>query len=384
TERTSAGTSKSPKTAFIPFDASDSISQSLKNVNIKNSENSKNKKYAVDYTIQDEKYDNLESLDDEGIRVYNKRGWANGLFNREDMKLLNEKYSELDRRLNSRTDNMLADGTRIVEVNNKIVMIGGTYNDPAIYGVFLINAENETYAEYVKEETLGYVNKQRNYSRRKYEGIWETAPLVYGEENVRYYNAYDYSYQKGRDDTGIRATLPGNFSRYGYNKESNIRGRSNEKAQGEVSSVLLDEDTSDIKYATDDTIQGKRRDFRKALSREEWASFYALLEKNNQRNAFRIGDNGILIPINNKFHMYKLVCYESIGNNPVIRNIYFIENYDYNIHDKTSNPIEVLMKCERNGCNEKYIRTILQHYSEVFGSVFKRYNRNSGRFIKLT
>lgn len=63
TERTSAGTSKSPKTAFIPFDASDSISQSLKNVNIKNSENSKNKKYAVDYTIQDEKYDNIESLD---------------------------------------------------------------------------------------------------------------------------------------------------------------------------------------------------------------------------------------------------------------------------------------------------------------------------------
>lgn len=55
TERTSAGTSKSPKTAFIPFDASDSISQSPQNVNTKNDENSKNKKYAVDDTIQDEK-----------------------------------------------------------------------------------------------------------------------------------------------------------------------------------------------------------------------------------------------------------------------------------------------------------------------------------------
>ena len=70
TERTSAGTSKSPKTAFIPFDASDSISQSPKNVNTNNDENSKNKKYAVDDTIQDEKYDNIESLD------INKRSWV--------------------------------------------------------------------------------------------------------------------------------------------------------------------------------------------------------------------------------------------------------------------------------------------------------------------
>lgn len=200
------------------------------------------------------KYDNLETLDDKEIKVYNKRGWAYGLFNREDMKLLNEKFSELDRRLNSRTDNMLADGTRIVEVNNKIVSIGGTYNDPEIYSVLLINAENETYAEYVKEEILGYVNEQRNYSRRKYEEIWETTPFVYGEENIRHYNAYDYIYKKGGDDTGLRATLPGDFSRYGYNKESNIRGTSDANAKGEVSAVQLDEDTSDIKYATDDTI----------------------------------------------------------------------------------------------------------------------------------
>lgn len=200
------------------------------------------------------KYDNLETLDDKEIKVYNKRGWAYGLFNREDMKLLNEKFSELDKRLNGKTDNMLADGTRVVEINNKIVSIGGTYNDPEIYSVLLINAENETYAEYVKEDILGYVNEQRNYSRRKYEEIWETTPFVYGEENIRHYNAYDYIYKKGGDDTGLRATLPGDFSRYGYNKESNIRGTSDANAKGEVSAVQLDEDTSDIKYATDDTI----------------------------------------------------------------------------------------------------------------------------------
>ena len=211
-------------------------------------------KYATDDTIQSEKYDNLETLDDKEIKVYNKRGWAYGLFNREDMKLLNEKFSELDRHLNSRTDNMLADGTRIVEVNNKIVSIGGTYNDPEIYSVFLINAENETYAEYIKGDVFDEIKCRKCNNVGMLEEIFRTVEFVQGKEDARFYNSFDYRYKKGRRDSGERATLPGDFSRYGYNKESNIRGTSDENAKGEVSAVQLDEDTSDIKYATDDTI----------------------------------------------------------------------------------------------------------------------------------
>ena len=186
--------------------------------------------------------------------MYNKRGWAYGLFNREDMKLLNEKFSELDRHLNSRTDNMLADGTRIVEVNNKIVSIGGTYNDPEIYSVLLINAENETYAEYIKGDVFDEIKCRKCNNVGMLEEIFRTVEFVQGKEDARFYNSFDYRYKKGRRDSGERATLPGDFSRYGYNKESNIRGTGDENAKGEVSAVQLDEDTSDIKYATDDTL----------------------------------------------------------------------------------------------------------------------------------
>ena len=82
-------------------------------VNIKENDNVSDIKYATDDTIQSEKYDNLETIDDKEIKVYNKRGWAYGLFNGEDMKLLNEKFSELDRRLNSRTVRILTDGIRM-------------------------------------------------------------------------------------------------------------------------------------------------------------------------------------------------------------------------------------------------------------------------------
>ena len=199
------------------------------------------------------KYDNLETLDDKEIKVYNKRGWAYGLFNREDMKLLNEKFSELDKRLNGKTDNMLADGTRVVEINNKIVSIGGTYNDPEIYSVFEINAYHEYEAERIKDD-IKYVQTGNGRNRYSFEELGKLIENYKGKENVRFYSSTDYSYIRGRTEKRARAISTGDFSRYGYNKESNIRGTSDANAKGEVSAVQLDEDTSDIKYATDDTI----------------------------------------------------------------------------------------------------------------------------------
>ena len=210
-------------------------------------------KYATDDTIQSEKHDNLETLDDKEIKVYNKRGWAYGLFNREDMKLLNEKFSELDKRLNGKTDNMLADGTRVVEINNKIVSIGGTYNDPEIYSVFEINAYHEYEAERIKDD-IKYGQTGNGRNRYSFEELGKLIENYKGKENVRFYSSTDYSYIRGRTEKGARAISTGDFSRYGYNKESNIRGTSDANAKGEVSAVQLDEDTSDIKYATDDTL----------------------------------------------------------------------------------------------------------------------------------
>ena len=199
------------------------------------------------------KYDNLETLDDKEIKVYNKRGWAYGLFNREDMKLLNEKFSELDRHLNSRTDNVLADGTRIVEINNKVVLIGGTYKEPEIYSVFEINARHEFDTESIKDD-IKYGQIRYGRSRYSFEEFGKYEETCEGKDKVRFYSQTDYLYIRGRTEKGLRAVSKGDFSRYGYNKESNIRGTSDENAKGEVSAVQLDEDTSDIKYATDDTL----------------------------------------------------------------------------------------------------------------------------------
>ena len=69
----------------------------------------------------------LSTLDDNELRVYNKRGWTNELFTKEVRVLLNEKINELNPKVRQKTDNVLGDGSRIVEVNNKIVLIGGTF-----------------------------------------------------------------------------------------------------------------------------------------------------------------------------------------------------------------------------------------------------------------
>ena len=70
----------------------------------------------------------------------------------------------------------------------------------------------------------------------------------------------------------------------------------------------------DIRYSIDGT-KKKEVDFRKALTREEWTSFYSSLNKYNQRDNLRIGDNSILIPDDNNAYNYKLVCYRTDKNN---------------------------------------------------------------------
>ena len=300
-------------------------------------------RYSIDDTIQSEKYDNLETLDDKEIKVYNKRGWAYGLFNREDMKLLNEKFSELDKRLNGKTDNMLADGTRVVEINNKIVSIGGTYNDPEIYSVFEINAYHEYEAERIKDD-IKYGQTGNGRNRYSFEELGKLIENYKGKENVRFYSSTDYSYIRGRTEKGARAISTGDFSRYGYNKESNIRGTSDANAKGEVSAVQLDEDTSDIKYATDDTIQSEKYDNLETLDDKEikvynkrgWAyglfnredmkllneKFSELDKRLNGKTDNMLADGTRVVEINNK-----IVSIGGTYNDPEIYSVFEINAY---------------------------------------------------------
>lgn len=104
----------------------------------------------------------------------------------------------------------------------------------------------------------------------------------------------------------------------------------------------------------------------------------------NQRNSFRIGNNGILIPDENNSSNYKLVCYEGDSQNPVIKAVYMLENYDYNIHDGSLNIAQTIIDLWEAGLNEEYRKTILQNYSELSKTILKRYNSKSRKFVKLT
>ena len=145
----------------------------------------------------------------------------------------------------------------------------------------------------------------------------------------------------------------------------------------------FDGENPDIKYAIDDTKQ-EEVDFRKALTREEWASFYSSLNKYNQRDNLRIGDNSILIPDDNNAYNYKLVCYRTDKNNIRVKNVYLIENYDYNIHSNEINVLQILSDYEGEEYSEKQTRAILQNYTGMYGTLFKRYNSVSRKFVKLT
>lgn len=126
----------------------------------------------------------------------------------------------------------------------------------------------------------------------------------------------------------------------------------------------------------------RKSKFDKALTKSEWASFYSSLTKNNQREYFRVKENGILIPNANNPYKYKLVYYDYI--NQSVEAVYILENYDYNIHNNKQKAETLIVELEKEGYNEEQTRTVLQSYTDLYETLFKRYNNKSRRFIKLT
>ncbi len=191
----------------------------------------------------DEDYDfsDPSKLDDRELKIYNNRGWSYGLFNKEDMTLLSEKVRELKKDWH-KADNALWDGSRLVEINNKLVILGGTFNNPEIYNVLVINANNEAKAEFIKE----YIYNEFDNFRRNKEtlgSLFEFEKNYDGEELVRTYMVDDFKYHKGRNSEWTRATLPSNFEDYGYTEGRNERYGSSFRTGKSVSSVQLNEET---------------------------------------------------------------------------------------------------------------------------------------------
>ena len=136
--------------------------------------------------------------------------------------------------------------------------------------------------------------------------------------------------------------------------------------------TIQTENKSDIRYAIDDTKQ-EEVDFRKALTREEWASFYSSLNKYNQRDNLKISKNGILIPDEHNTQDYKLVYYNGNYQSAKVLAVYKLKNFDYTIHDNQMDFEELLNELRRSDENDKYAKAILANNTKVFGTVFERY-----------
>lgn len=212
---------------------------------------SSNSDYDFSKELTKTDYSDLTTLDDRERTVYNKRGWTCRLFSKEDRILLGEKFNELDNKITRKTDNVLEDGSKIVEVNNKIVLISGTFSEPEINCVLAINVANETEALGIKEAIF---YEYPNYRKNK-ETLGDFLQYVQTyEEFVRTYRAEDFSYYKGQVDTGERATLPDNFKNYGYTKQFQDRTGSNSNAGQGVSDSRVN-DNVDTSAALEESLQ---------------------------------------------------------------------------------------------------------------------------------
>ncbi len=232
--------------------------------------------YTSEYLNKD-----LSTLEDEEIEVYNKRGWAKALFSREDFRLLNESYSQLDSKINSKKSNVLSDGTRIVEVNNKIVNIGGTFAEPEIYTVIAINAHNEVTAEFYKEVLIDN-EKVRRYDRYECQDYWRLFESHFEKETIRVYISDDFKYFKKGTNRGQKAVLPSDFRNYGYTKQQQDRGRNGAEAQGTGAKYSLNDENSnrqtaqslDGKFSIDNAFEDLNESGEEEFVRVDYTSEY--------------------------------------------------------------------------------------------------------------
>lgn len=201
-------------------------------------------------------YSDLSKLDDKSRKVYNDRGWAKQLLSAEDWALYNEHIGYKLPKDSKCFKNELADGSLVLEINNKVLIVNGQYGSDEIYGVLAINAPSEGHANWIKE-ALYNDTEGLWLSKESYGEVCESLQDVFGERVVRYYNGDDYSYRKGQYHSKQRATLPSYWENYGYTKDKRDgAGVSSEAQRGVPGAVSKVNDKSysfgeeDLDYGT--------------------------------------------------------------------------------------------------------------------------------------
>lgn len=346
----------------------------------KNGEKRSDLRFSKDDTIVD--YSDLTTLDDEEIKVYNKRGWANQLFTNEERKLLEGEFAKLKPVKTQRTDNVLGDGSRIVEVNNKIVLIGGTFAEPEIYCVFAINAANETEADIYKEWFYRDSNEFKQ-SKEEFANNCKCYESSLGETFVRAYIAVDFSYYKGHKDYGERAVLPSSFKNYGYTEQFQDGTGNNRKAGRNVSEIKLAVDDTIIDYLAEEYGKPKSRaDFLKILEENPNAAILMMY-----RNSIETAQKGLYLSESIKLPEE---TYRKIARKVLIDMGVKVNNYGSAVGRLAESIKHIVEKTEevakaRVVSGPGYFRNLFENFAKACSDYVKlssRYNENYRKNVR--
>ena len=182
----------------------------------------------ADEFAENEKSAIEKALANMSVKDYNRRGWARTLLTREDASKLYSAVAKLFINKN-RKEFRLKDGSYAVEVNNKIVFVSGTFENPRYESVLVFNTDNATDMEAIKDQffrgtaTKGlsqkdierFIEQRRNYGQ------------VYG------FNAESFK-ATGKSDFG-RAKLRSDTNAFGDTARLEVRDGIHTKVEGDVS-----------------------------------------------------------------------------------------------------------------------------------------------------
>ena len=213
---------------------------------------------------------NSDFIDRMSLKDYNNRGWAYSLLAAEDIRLFNERVSETMRKGSQVWTRKLKDGTKVLEINNKVLFVSGTFSNPVIEFVVAFNAENATELEILQDiclERLDY----GNYTTARLASWFSIREAYYGKEYLVYYGRKDFVAASEQHKKEIqRATLPNGFASFGYAGTVRNRNGFSEQNEGEIpglyegqikNSAKLSSDTAD--YIT--RLQQENADLQAAL-----------------------------------------------------------------------------------------------------------------------
>ena len=168
----------------------------------------------------------------------------------------------------------------------KLVYYNGNYQSPKVLAVYkLKNFDYTIHDNQMDFEELLNELRRSDENDKYAKAILANNTKVFGTVFERYGGHGWVTIDNTRESVSDRRNI----------KETADGAGTYENSEREVSGGLSEDKISDIRYAIDDTKQ-EEVDFRKALTREEWASFYSSLNKYNQRDNLKISKNGILIP----------------------------------------------------------------------------------------